>query len=154
MEWIAIIGLIVIGLFLVIVEILFIPGTTIFGILGGILMLSGIFYSYLALGISTATWVFFFTVVGTIFTIILSLRTKSWERFSLKTVLEGKSFEDISMKLQVGERGKTVSTLRPSGNVEFPQGIYEATSYGPMIGPNTDVQIEKIVGNKIFVQPL
>lgn len=154
MEWFAIISLIVIGLFLVIVELLFIPGTTFFGIGGALFMLSGVAYSYYEFGTATGNWIFFLSFLSSVLTIVLSLRSKTWDKYSLKTVLEGRSFEDVGAVLQIGERGTTLSTLRPVGKAEFPQGVFEVSSSGPMIEPGTKVQIERITGNKIIVQPI
>ncbi len=50
MEWMAIIFLLVFSLALIVLEIIFIPGTTIFGLAGLILAVIGIFISFKSLG--------------------------------------------------------------------------------------------------------
>ncbi|MCB0506453.1 MAG: hypothetical protein KDC58_13265, partial [Cyclobacteriaceae bacterium] len=50
MEWVIIISLIVVGLALIVLEIVFVPGTTVVGALGLISMVGGVFYSFKAFG--------------------------------------------------------------------------------------------------------
>ena len=58
MEWLILVSLVLLGMVLVLVEILFIPGTTVVGILGIIVGIIGLIYAFMtfeyqiALGIS------------------------------------------------------------------------------------------------------
>ena len=152
--WLVIAGLILIGLLLIIVEILFIPGTTVVGLLGFLFTVVGVIFVYTNYG----NVVGFYTLLGTALvsggTLFLSFRSGVWKKFSLKNHLEGKVNEGITKSLEVGAIGKAVSALRPMGSVDFNGKIYEVKSSGEYFNPGTLVKIVRIQLNDILVEPV
>ncbi len=61
--------------------------------------------------------------------------------------------EDI-FTFQVGEKGKTVSDLKPIGKAEIFGKIYEVRSKGEWIGAGQEIKITKIDSKRIFVEPI
>jgi hypothetical protein len=56
MTWLILISLLTIGLILVITEILFVPGTTLVGILGVVVTIGGIYYAFISFD-SQLAWI-------------------------------------------------------------------------------------------------
>jgi membrane-bound ClpP family serine protease len=152
LDWITVILLIGIGLLLIVVELIFVPGTTVVGILGFILTAVGIWISYAALGTTTGHITLAATVLVGAVAFVYSFRTDSWSRFALKDQNRGHVNEDTPHALEVGEVGKTVSALRPQGTVLFAERHHEAQTQGEFVAPNKAVRIIRIQQNKIIVE--
>lgn len=146
--------LILAGLALIIAELIFVPGTTLVGILGLILVISGIFMVFNDYGDTAGYWTVAGTGIVTVIAIIYSFKSKSWDRFSLKSVISSKVNDEDVYTFQVGERGKTISDLKPIGKAEIFGKIYEVRSKGDWIGAGEPIQIVKIDNKRIFVEPI
>ena len=154
MEWLIVIGFIVIGVALAIVEILFIPGTTVFGILGIASYITGIVLAYSYFPSSTAHLFFIGSFVFSIGAVGLSFRGRSWEKFSLKNSNTGKFNQGQTSELSVGQEGLAASNLRPIGKGEFENRIYEVTAFGGYIDTGKRIRILKVENRKITVEEI
>lgn len=154
LDWITVILLIGIGLLLIVVEIIFVPGTTIVGILGFILTVIGIWIGYAALGSETGHVILAATVVVGVLAFYYSFKSNSWARFALKDQNRGRVNEDYKHTLEIGEQGKTVSALRPQGTALFADRHHEVQTQGEFVAPNTDIRIIKLNQNKIIVEAI
>lgn len=154
MEWITVIAFLVVGIGLIVVEIIFVPGTTIVGILGFGLALVGIILSFNLFGRSTG-WITF-GISGAVATALVywSLRSKAWTRFSLKDTINSRVNEGAYQHLQLGEEGITVSTLRPMGKADFNGKMHEVATTGNYIESGKKIRIIKISSNQILVEPV
>ncbi len=153
-DWIVVLALVAIGILFIIVEILFVPGTTVVGILGIIATLLGVYLSFVYFGSTTGVW--FAAGSGVLFVagIYYSFKQKTWDRFSLKDTMKGKFNEGLTSVLQVAQRGEAISSLRPFGKADFEGKVFEVRSFGDYVDSGTPVEIVKIDGNKIYVQPI
>lgn len=154
MEWLMIIGFVAIGLILIIIEIIFVPGTTIVGIGGFICMGYGIFVAFENFGTSTGLATLAVAAVISIGTLVYAFKTNAWERFSLKETMQGKFNEDFKFELEVGDEGETLSSLKPIGKALIKEHELEVRSSGNFIGEKQKIKVIKIDNNKIFVEPL
>ena len=152
MAWTVIAVLILIGLIFIILEILVIPGVAVFGILGVILILIGIWQSYDTYGATVGHLVLGASVLLSITTLIFSLRSKTWKRMMLKSKIEGKTNIIDNKQIKVGDSGKTTSTLKPSGKAIINGDYYEVHTQSEFIDPETEITVTKIDFNKIYVK--
>jgi membrane-bound ClpP family serine protease len=143
--------LLVIGVILVLIEILFIPGTTIFGILG---LISIIVSNYL-------TFDFYGSEIGIIYTsttsliifssILYSLKSNSWSRLALNKTNTTKINQYKNKNLKIGDIGLTMSSLKPYGKASFSNVNYEVKSKGNFIDEKNKIKIIDIFEGKIIV---
>lgn len=154
MDWITVIGLITIGVILIVVEIIFIPGTTVVGIGGFLFAIVGVFFGYKYFGNTTGNIILVSATVVTVVVTILSFRSNSWDRFSLKEQNTGKFNDDFKMALTIGTEGLTISSLKPVGKAIFNDQIMEVKSNGNFITENQKVKVIKTESNKIIVEPI
>ncbi|MFY0607247.1 MAG: hypothetical protein JXR10_11055 [Cyclobacteriaceae bacterium] len=154
MEWLTVVGLILTGIFLVVAEIIFIPGIFIAGGIGALLSIYGVNLAYENFGEVGGHITLAGAVIGNIAAVALSLRGKSWERFSLKETHENKVNEDFQQEITVGDQGVTISSLKPYGKAIFDEVEVEVRSNGDFIEENTKVQVMNIESNRIFVNPI
>jgi len=153
-DWITVTILVGLGILLIIAEVIFVPGTTVVGILGFVSAVIGIFLGFEYFGSTTGWWIFAGTSLTFGVALYLGFRGDTWNRFSLKDTSLGKFNEGYSSKLQIAERGTALSALRPIGKAEFNNKQYEVRSYGNYIDSSTEIEIVKIDGNRIYVEPL
>lgn len=154
MDWITIIGLILFGTFLIIAEIIFVPGTTIVGILGFIFSIYGVYLGYDYFGTSTGTIILLGTLIINVIALVVAFKGKSWERFSLKGSIKGKYNDDFKLDLEVGDKGQTISSLKPVGKAIFHDKEIEVRSNGGFVDENVEIEVLRIESSKIFVQPI
>ncbi len=154
MDWLTVIGLILFGTFLIVAEIIFVPGTTIVGVLGFIFSSYAIYLGYDYFGASVGTFILAGSFLANVMALVVAFKSKSWERFSLKNTMKGKFNEDFELDLEVGDQGQSISSLKPVGKASFRDQEIEVRSNGGYINENTDIEIIRIESKKIFVQPV
>ena len=150
--WSVIIILILVGLLMLILEILVIPGSGIAGILGFILMAAGIWLAYTRQSIQAGHITLAVTLGVNLTGLVLVLRTKTWNKIMLKTKIDSKVRTFKSVDLKVGDKGKTVSRCAPMGKAVFNNKFFEVSALAEFIDENSDIEIIKIAGNKIFIK--
>jgi membrane-bound ClpP family serine protease len=152
--WIIIITLLLIGLALVIIELVFIPGTTVVGLLGLIFSITGVIISYKHFGSDVGFYILIGMLVTTLLALFYSFRSDSWSKFSLKTSNKSKVNEGMAASLMIGDEGRAVSTLRPIGKADFKNQQFEVKTTGDYIEHGTRVRITQIELNQITVEPI
>jgi membrane-bound ClpP family serine protease len=152
--WIIIIALLSIGLALIVTEVVFIPGTTIVGLLGVVFAVAGIVISYRYFGRQAGFYILIGMLVTVAVTLFYSFRSGAWSKFSLKSSIESKVNEGLTATINVGDEGKTISTLRPMGKAEFKEKQFEVRTSGSYVEHGTPVRITQIQLNQIFVEPI
>jgi len=155
MSPIAIALLILLGILLLLIEFLIIPGVTVAGIGGVLLIGGGVLAAYVRYGVMYGNITLAATVLVLIIIFIVALRTRTWKKIALDTKIDS-SVENIKKegRFMVGERGKTVTRLAPIGKAIFNNKIIEAKSLSGYINENTEVEIIKIQNTNVIVKPL
>ena len=154
MEWFVVLSLIGLGLLLIVVEVIFIPGTTVAGFIGFGLLLLGIYLSFTYFDGSTGWIVVSSTAASSGIIFYWMFRSKPWKQFALKTSIKSKVNEGIFDGLNIGDEGMAVSTLRPVGNAEIAGKTVEVTTFGSYIQSGTRIKVIKISSNQILVEPI
>ena len=148
----AIVLLIVLGIILLLVEFLLIPGITIAGIGAFLLLAGGIFSAYYYHGATVGNY-FTLGTLAAIFIIFLALfKSGTWKRMGLTATIDSKVEVAGEGTVKVGSTGKTISKLSPIGKAVIDDLLVEVRSDGTYINSNTNVTVSRIDGNKIFVE--
>ncbi len=150
MSWLIILILLLGGLILLLIELLVVPGTTVVGIVGFVLMSVGIWQSYVEYGWIWGSVILLITLVISLGGLYYSLRSNTWNKAMLKTSIDSKVNTE-AIALTVGTEGLTTSIINPMGKAIFNNKFYEVSSYGEFIETDKDVKIVEIDGNKIFI---
>lgn len=147
----AVVLLIVLGVLLVFLEILVIPGTTFAGV-GGILFLGGgIYISYANFGTTIGHYILLGVILFIVLSIYLSLKSKTWKKLMLKSTIDGKTNIINEEKVKKGDQGITITRLAPMGRVLINDENVEAKAE-QFIDQNIEIEVEKILDNKIIVK--
>lgn len=142
------------GAFLVVAEIIFIPGIFVAGSIGALCSFFGIYYAYSQYGQTAGTIVLVLTVIGNVLAVYLSLRGKSWEKISLRESHTSKVNEGLLHQLQVGDEGISMSVIKPVGKALFGEQVVEVRSKGLYITENQPIRVIKIENDQVFVATL
>ncbi|HAP69562.1 MAG TPA: hypothetical protein DCR04_07525 [Flavobacteriales bacterium] len=147
-----VIALLLLGILLLLLEILFVPGTTIVGVGGIILLAIGIYLAYDFIG-TTAGHLSLASSVAVIFlALIVLLKGQTWKRMALETNVEGKGVEQLEKLVFVGDRGKTISRLNPVGKALFGEKIFEVSTTGEFVDEDVNIEVVKLDQNRIKVK--
>ena len=153
-EWSTVISLVVFGLILVVAEVIFVPGTTVVGIIGFCFLVVGVGLSFKYFG-SEVGWVMLgSTSVASGGLLYFSFTTNVWRRFSLKSSNKGKVNEGELDQLVVGMEGRAISALRPIGKAEVNEQIVEVKTNGDYLDSGSRIRVIKIVSNQIIIEPI
>lgn len=152
--WIIIIALLLIGLTLILVELVFIPGTTVVGLLGLVFAIVGVVVSYQHFGDTIGLYVLIGMSCVTLAGLFYSFRSGTWSRFSLKSAIDSKVNEGMMLAVNVGDEGITLSSLRPMGKAEFKDKAFEVRTTGGYVDSGERVKITQIESHQIFVEQI
>jgi membrane-bound ClpP family serine protease len=147
-----IIALIVIGLALIVVEVVVLPGITVAGIAGMLLIGFGIFFTYRWFGNTAGTYALIGTSVLFIIFLIYALRAKTWDRLSLHSEIDSRVNVVDTNDIKAGDRGMTVSRLAPIGKILIHDKIVEGKSKFGLIDENKEIEIIQVNESTIIVQ--
>jgi membrane-bound ClpP family serine protease len=152
MSLLAIIIIILLGIFLLLVEFLLIPGFTVFGVGGFVFILLGIGSSYYFHGIPTGNYTLLGTAVLSLVTIYYVFKGKTWKKIGLQAKISSKHEPFDSESIHPGDPGKTVTRLAPIGKAMVNNTICEAKSVSGFIDENTDIIVVKVLNTQIIVK--
>jgi len=152
--WTIIISLLLIGLALIIIEIIFVPGTTIVGVIGIIFAGTGVLITFDQHGREVGWYMLLGSSAVTAVALYLGFRSNAWARFANNSVIKSKVNEGLTAALRLGEEGVALSTLKPIGNAQFKNGQFEVKTLGDYVDAGTKVKIVHLDGNQIIVKPL
>ncbi len=131
---------------------IFVPGTTVVGVFGLIVSLTGVVYAFVSYDQVTASWITAVAVVLNFAAIVYGFKSGVWNKFSLKSSMQGGAFDGRTLGLEEGMTGKAVSDIKPIGKAQFGESIYEVKSEQGFIPVDTEISIIKIENNKILVK--
>lgn len=155
MSIIAIVLLILLGIFLFLVEFLLIPGVTIAGIGGAVVMGFAVYSAYKTHGNPVGNYILIGTLIVTVVSFYYMLRAKTWNKLMLHKNLDGKvevGLEDNTIK--VGDRGEAITRMAPIGKVMVNGLIVEGKSRDGFLDQNTPVEVFKVLNTQVIVKPI
>lgn len=153
MDLLFIILLLLVGMVLLVLELVAIPGTGIPGIAGVGLTIWGIYEVFAEYGSTWGFGVLIFEVVICVVLLAWSLRSKTWKRFSLEEKIDSK-VNIVSSSIKVGDTGKSITRLAPMGTAIINDERVEVFTTTSFVNPDTPLVVEQVEGNKIRVKPV
>ena len=152
MDWLTIALLLLFGLLFLAVEVIFIPGTTVVGLVGFCLLIAGIWFSYRDLGTNTGHVLLTSSAVVVALLVYLGLRPKNLNRMALTNVNHARVQDVRHPDVMPGTTGRTLSALRPAGTALFDDDRREVTTRGEFVAAGSEVRVLAIEHNRIVVE--
>ena len=149
-----IIILILLGILLFLIEFLLIPGITVAGIGGAILIVGGVIMSYHYHGSAIGNYTLLGTALISFLTVFFVLKSGTWRKIMLQKDISGKVnvVDQTGTEVKIGDVGKTVTRLNPIGKVVINGNYFEAQSLNKYIDQKTDIEVIKVLSNKLVVK--
>ncbi len=152
MSLLLIITIILVGVIFIFVEFFFIPGFSVFSILGGIVAGIGIYMGYNQYGSQAGNWMLLGSLLAFAAIFYWGYKRTQSKKWALKTEITGRVNNENISQFKVGDKGKTLTNLRPEGKAIFANDeritVY---SMGDFVPKDREITIIKIDHNKIFV---
>lgn len=149
-----VIFLILLGLFFLVVELIFLPGITLGTILSAVSYGAAIYLGFSRLGVIGGMIILFVIAALSLVATVVSLRAKTWQRLALNNKVDGQSNASPEEAVVVGAKGVTISRLSPMGKVEIDGKQYEAKSGGEYIDQRTEVEVVGFENSNIIVRKM
>lgn len=150
---ITLITLLALGVILLVLDIAFIPGMFV-GILGGILIVAGVFTAYSTISTTAGHTTLAGSIIFMGLLLYYFIKTDVWSKFALNDTIASKVNEHIFETPLIGTFGKAISDLRPGGKAEFGDKIFEVQTLGQFCKAGSQIKIIYIQNQKITVEPV
>ena len=152
--WWIVVTLLVLGVILMLVEMLLVPGIGIAGFLSLGSLGVACWYAFTAISSTAGWWTTLAAVLLLGVMIFFALRAKTWRRFELKTEMTSQMGTEAA-GVRVGDRGVAYTRLAPLGTGRFGEVSCEVKSYdNKMVAAGTPLEVVAIEENKPLVKPL
>ena len=154
----------VVGLALIILEVFVIPGFGVAGILGIILMLASVFYTFFQStdDFSIALlWLSISVILTSVLAILATIflpKSAPFQHLALSTVMSAEqgyhSAGSQDFEVFLGKTGVALTPLRPAGTARIDNKRLDVITVGDFIAQNTPVKVLEVEGSKISVEAL
>ena len=151
MPWLTIALLLLFGLLFVAVEVIFIPGTTLVGFVGFVLLVVGVWMGYRDFGAPVGHYALLTVAVLASLIVYVGLRPKNLAKVALNTVNNATVRDVRRADVALGTVGRTLSALRPAGTALFGDERREVVTRGEFVASGSDVRVLGIEQNRIVV---
>ncbi|WP_332911133.1 NfeD family protein [Algoriphagus boritolerans] len=122
------------------------------GIIGIVVSIAGVIYAFSAFDVELAFWITGIASILNLIAVWYGFTSGVWNRFSLKSSLQGGAFDGRTVGLSVGMTGVAISDIKPIGKASFGENSYEVKSEDGFIEVGKTISIVKIENNKILVK--
>ena len=136
-----VIFLVLLGLFFLVAELVFLPGAALGVILSLASYAAATYFAFVRIGMVGGFITLGIIIVLSLIATIISLRAKTWQRFALKNKGEGQSMQTPAEEVKIGDCGVTISRLSPMGKVLSGGKEYEAKSAEAYIDQRSEVTV-------------
>ncbi|MBO5764099.1 MAG: NfeD family protein [Bacteroidales bacterium] len=148
-----ILTLIIIGQALLFIELAIIPGLGVAGVLGLGAIAGSCYLSFANISTTAGIMIILINIILATIVVMLTLRKKTWKRFSLDTNIDAKIDTPIKEKgVSVGDTGTAITRLAPTGTAIINGNTLEVTTRGILIDPQKSIEVIEISNNKVYVK--
>jgi membrane-bound ClpP family serine protease len=149
-----VIFLVLLGLFFLVAELVFLPGAALGVILSLASYAAATYFAFVRIGMVGGFITLGIIIVLSLIATIISLRAKTWQRFALKNKVEGQSMQTPAEEVKIGDCGVTISRLSPMGKVLIGGKEYEAKSAEAYIDQRSEVTVTGFENFTIIVKSI
>jgi membrane-bound ClpP family serine protease len=152
MSWILVLVVLLVGLAALFAEFFLFPGLTISGIFGVLCLMAGIYLGYQSFDTTTGHLIFLSVLVLGSAVFYKGVQRLSQPDLAVSEALEGRVGEREA-SIQLGDRGRALSDLRPGGTALLGQDRLEVFSQGPFIDAGTPIEVVRLNDQRVYVAP-
>lgn len=152
MNWTLIIIALLLGIILLTLEIVALPGG-IAGAFGVGLLAFSVWSTYSCFGNTAGTIVLLVALALSIALLVLFMKTKTWKRFSMEEEVDSK-VNQVNSHITIGAQGTTIARLAPTGKAIINGEQVEVHAINRFIDPDRKIEVVAIEGYRIDVKEI
>lgn len=152
MDILIIVGLIIAGFLLFILEVFLIPGISIAGIASACCLLYANYFAFDTLGTVPGFITLAISAIGVVGITIWFMRSKTVDKLSLKKSIDYRPEPLQGLELKSGDKGIALTRLALIGNAEFNGKIIEVRSSDGFIDEKCEIEVDRILDGIVMVR--
>ncbi len=146
--------LILLGVLLLLIEFAVIPGITIAGIGGFLLLGASVYMAFDSYGVIPGIITSVFVLLVVPFLFYKFFKSKSGKKMILGSEIEGRVVEVDSAIIHPGDEGITIGRLAPTGKVRINNQTMEAKSISGFVDPKVKIKVVEVLKTQVIVEPI
>ncbi len=149
-----ILSIIIGGIFLLVLEVFLIPGTTVAGVIGLILVVLGNVFGILYLSTVASTAILLCSIIISGIMIYIGYKAIQEKGIVLEQKLDKSKITTRAARrpVSVGDRGYAFGNIRPEGKAIINNLTYNVESRGSFISDNVQLEVIEVQANIIIVK--
>ena len=145
--------LVFLGVLLLLLEFAVVPGITIAGIGGAILLGASIYMAFDSYGVTAGILTLAFVVFAVPFLFLRFFKGRAGKKMILKSEITGKVNEFGTDTIRVSDEAITIGRLAPIGKVRINNQGLEGKSQGAFVDQQVKVRVVEVLKTQIVVEP-
>lgn len=152
METLIIIGLLMLGIILFLIEIFVIPGISIAGIGAIITFFYACYYAFTEISVTAGIISIVASALCCITMLIWVIKSKALDRVALKKSINSSVDNSNERSIMVGDAGITITRLALIGMADIKGKVVEVKSADGYLNEKTNIMVDRIEGGTILVK--
>ncbi len=144
--------LIFLGVLLLLLEFAVIPGVTIAGIGGTVLLGASIYMAFDSYGLWAGFLTLAFVILVVPFLFFRFFKGRAGKKMILESEISGKVNESDTATVKAGDEGITIGRLAPMGKVRINHQVLEGKSIGGFIDQQVKVRVVEVLKTQVIVE--
>lgn len=154
MELITIIALVLLGLFLIVAEILLLPGITIAAVGSIISFLTSLYFAYIYFDVFGASITLLISLLLVTVALIICMKRKNLKIISLETKISSQSSVSAKEFVKIGDKGYAKTRLAPIGSVVVGDHVIDAKSFEGYITQKHPIEVVGFEDSVVVVKKI
>ena len=149
---IIIVVLIALAIFLLVLELFFLPGVTVAALFSIVFYSVAIYYAFAHISTTVGYITLVAALLLSVFIIWYFMRSRTLDKMSLHTNIDSTAPTQVSNAIRIGDEGITLSRFNPMGRVRIGNTITDARSF-EFIDEGVAIVVTDIDSHAIYVEP-
>lgn len=146
--------LIFLGVLLLLLEFVVIPGVTIAGIGGVILLGASVYFAFADYGVFVGIVTLAFVLIAVPLLIYRIFKSRTGKKMMLNSEIDGHVEQIDENQIHIGDKGITIGRLAPTGRVRINNLSMEAKSAVGFVDPQVKIKVIEIFRTQVIVEPI
>ncbi|WP_372774375.1 hypothetical protein [Mangrovibacterium sp.] len=146
--------LIFLGILLLLLEFAVIPGVTIAGIGGVLLLGASIYLAFDTYGVLFGIITTAFVIIVTPLLVLKFFKSRAGKKMVLDSEITGRVDEISGETIHIGDEGITIGRLAPTGKVRINQQTMEGKAITGFIDQEKPVRVIEVLKTQVIVEPI
>lgn len=144
-------ALLLLGLILVLIEFFLVPGSTIIGVIGLVIMAIAVAFAFKSQGNKVGLLFLSIGFLSALIALWFGIRLYRSRKLSVNAQIDSRSYLQEET-VEIGAEGISISDLRPGGRARFGDKKLEVYAQDAFVEKGTAIEVIAIENHKIFVQ--